>query len=537
MNERAASMAGPPSGANRINMTSMLAGFALGAVLASLAWVQVVPGETSPQAVDAGNFVPVYPGEPVPGGEDGDGGPQVERRVVGSGGDAADGGDVGGGVDVDGGAGPGAVGGGGGGPGGSGSAPGVSDQAIRFGATYVSGGIAEGFLGEVRDAMEAVRNRVNKSGGVHGRQIEIDYKADDWVPDTGKRFIENLIKDGVFAFAVSPSSEGLNQASLANLFKDNGVPVVGADGLNNTQFLDPWIWPVATATTTNVHIIMKEAHERAEKAGTELHPAIVFGNTYRFGVEGAYAFNQAYERLSDEDIPGYGDGETSCKPNSRYCGIPGDFSQGPQTGAVEDACKAQGEDLPKCNFLLLLLEPATAQNWMENFRMGPSDFSLGMAGAQPLFTTDFGNGCGKRCEGMVVWTGYNPPTGEFTQRDEVVRYTRDFKQQKNNADVHNQFSLGGYIGMELLVQALEEAGPDLTRKRLVEALNSTTLETGLTASPKLSWSSSKRYANAHAHGYEMTWNTAQGKFAGFVRKSGDYVEDPWIGQDNRPPGS
>lgn len=550
MSTTSSSMTGPDRSTNRINMTSMLAGFALGAVIASFAWVQILP--TEQPAADAsalGDFIQIPPGQgpvvdPDAEGESGDDagsgastaeGPTVEEQVITQGDDGADENVAVGNLDLDSGFqeidGPGDSGPGGGPGEGSESSPGVSDSSIKFGATYVSGGIAQSFLGEVRDAMEAVRGRVNAGGGVHGRQIDIDYKADDWDPQRGRTFIENLINDGVFGFAVSPSSEGLNAAASAGLFADNGVPVVGADGLNNSQFINvdsgepnPWIWPVATATTTNVHIIMKDAWERGAR-----NPAIVFGNTYRFGVEGAYAFNQAYKELSNKDIPGYSDGETGCKRGSRYCGIRGNWDGGGEPTAFKDAC---GGSTP-CDFILILLEPATALNWMANFGLRPSDLDYGMAGAQPLFTTNFGDECKEKCAGMMIWTGYNPAS-EFQQDPAVANYSQELTAQKASADVDNQFSMGGYIGMELLVQALEKAGKDLTRGKLVDALNSIKLDTGLTAAETLSWSTSNKYANDAAHGFEMKWNTTQGTFAGFERAT-RYVTDDWLGQHNQPP--
>lgn len=529
--ERSA-MTGPDPVASRINMTSLLAGFALGAVLASFAWVQILPSEAG--GVDPSDLVFVGGGgTPVEGGDDVAEGSR--RRVITQGGGGGEGGGEGGAVNVGGGElGPGGSDGAGG-PGGSGDTTGVTDSSIKFGATYVSDGLACAFLCEVRDAMEAVRNRVNSEGGVHGRQLQIDYKPDGWAADTGKRFIENLIQDGVFAFAVSPSSEGLNAAANAGVFENEGVPVVGADGLNNSQFINvqtgeanPWIWPVATATTTNVHIIMKDAHNRL---GDDLRPAIVFGNTYRFGVEGAYAFDQAYRELTGKDIEGYRDGETGCDQGSLYCGIRGNWDQGPETSKFQDACEQHN-----CNFILLLLEPATALNWMQNFTVPGSVTQENLAGAQPLFTTKFGDGCKAKCEGMVVWTGYIPPTPEFLNADypEVSKYSRELREQNARADVNNQFSMGGYIGMELLVEALEEAGKDLTRGRLVEALNSLSIDTGLTAAPELSWSADNKYANDRAHGFQMDWSENQGLFAGFERVT-EPIQDPWLGEHNQLP--
>lgn len=543
---------GPDPRVHRLHVSSMVTGFALGLAVATFAWVQVIPDERATADPSGLSDFVLVDGDPSSGTDESDqGATGPETRVVRRGAE---------GVEAVGtGAGSSAVGGGlatdgeraaGGGGGAAGSSPGVTASEIVLGATYVGEGIAEAFLGEVKIAMEAVRTRVNREGGVHGRQLKIEYQEDQWNPQTGLTKIQNLVKQGVFAFAVSPSSEGLNAASNTGVFSENRVPVVGADGLNNTQFTDPWIWPVATATTTNVHIIMRDAWQRAgcgevrsdgraeNPACDKLHPAIVFGNTYRFGVEGAYAFNQAYHRLTNgRDIPGFGPKVTGCTKGSRYCGIKDGVGQyGPQNDIVRDACRAT-DDHPACNFLLLLVEPGTAQDWMFGFEAA-SSFEVGgccgMAGAQPLFTTSFGENCGAKCDGMVVWTGYNPPIGEFASRPEVTRYTRELESQSSSADRNNQFTMGGYVGMELLIAALDRAGPDLTRERLVEVLNGMDppLTTGLTVTAGLSWSAESRYANHSAHGYVMRW--AGSKFGGFEKRTAA-IRDPWLGLDNQSP--
>lgn len=540
---------------NRLNLSSLVAGFALGAVVATFGWVQVLPDQlNADNTAGGGELVPLDAGEDPLGGDvlQAAGGSRGARtsgpgqvpRTSGPG--QAEGGSATGGAEV----GSGAVdsgsesdtgGSGGGGCNGGDTAPGVTKDSVKLGATVAESGFASAFLGEVSLGMEAVRTRVNRAGGVCGRKIEILSVDDGWKPDAGQRALENLVSsEKVFALAVSPSSEGLNQASKAGLFQREKVPVVGADGLNNTQFLDPYIFPVASATTTQVHVIMEDAWRRAQEAGVKLRPAIVFGNNYRFGVEGAYAFNQAYHRRSGEDIPGYNSGGTSCEQGSRYCGISADAGQyNSQISTVRQACSFNGADA--CNFMLLLLEPATALAWMSQGGPEVSKFGgggcCGMAAAQPLFTDSFGRECKSPCDGMVVWTGYNPPLEQYRNQPAVGKFVNELKAQRGSADEFNQFTLGGYLGMTLLVEALERVGADLTRERLIEVIESMPpLQTGLTHPTGLQWrplsaDASGHYADRWAQGFRMNFQRQWARWS-FLR---DYIEDPWLGQDNKPP--
>ena len=400
---------------------------------------------------------------------------------------------------------------------------GVTGTEIKLGATVAESGIAQNFLGQVRQGMEAVKNKTNRAGGVCGRQLRIVYKDDEWQAQRGAGFIQNLVEgEKVFALAVSPSSEGLNQASQQGYFAAQGVPVVGADGLNVTQFKDPFIWPVAAATTTTVDVMMKDAYNRGAR-----NPAIVFGNTYRFGVEGAFAFNQAYKKLSGKDIPGYKNplsgGGGACE--GRFCGISagtGQYSN--QVSSVGTACK----EADPCDYMLLLLEPKSAQDWMATPGVGTAATydKGGLAGPQPLFTFDFGRNCGDKCAGMRVWTGYNPPIEQYRSSQAVSTYVSDLKAQSASADEFNQFTMGGYVGMQLLVEALKQTGPNLTRKALAAKLNAMgPLNTGLTTTP-LQWTAGARYANHSAQAFEIQ---SKNGFTGWRFVQGP-IRDPWLGE-------
>lgn len=553
----------PKSG---FHLGSAVSGFAIGAVLTFLAAVALVPtGETSRDtdrvsAVGAGDESFVEDSSvtdelaDAAGGQASGGGTRTSgstksskssasggSTATGSGGAAGTsgraGGTSGGGSALAGGAG-GTSGGTSGGTGGSGECAagknggvtdtGVTATQIKLGATIAESGIAKSFLGEVRQGMEAQVKKVNRAGGICGRQLRVVYKDDGWVADTGNRYLENLINDEkVFALAVSPSSEGLNSASRGGLFRNTGVPVVGADGLNVTQFKDPLIWPVAAATTTTVNIMMKNAADRAAAAGTTLRPAVVYGKGYRFGIEGAYAANEAFKEVCGgcDGIPGYQNPLDSPTCKERFCGIAPEVGQyGNQVSTVKEACKIGTPDA--CNFMILLLEPKTAQDWMAvPGVLEPKDFQLRMAGPQPLFTFAFGQNCKDKCDELWLWTGYNPPLGEYQNSPKVAEYVSDLAAQSASADKYNQFTMGGYIGMGLLIEALKQVGPTVTRAALVEKLNSMApYDTGLTA--PLQWRPDARYANHSAQAFRIQ---SRNGFAGWVLQQ-EPVRDIWLGK-------
>lgn len=229
--------------------------------------------------------------------------------------------------------------------------PGVTATSIKLGATVVESGDGSSFLGPVRWAMYAVRDKANREGGICGRRIELVVRDDGWSAQLGNQYIRNLVEqEKVFALAVNPSSEGLRVASRSGYLREQGVPVVGTDGMLISQYTDPVIFPVASSTISAMHIMAKEASDRAKAAGQKFYPAIVYDSRYRFGVEGAHAFNQAVKRLTGKELRTNYTPETSaeCTGTHRLCGLSQKDNYSTERENIKNACNEE----PKCNFLV-----------------------------------------------------------------------------------------------------------------------------------------------------------------------------------------
>jgi hypothetical protein len=177
----------------------------------------------------------------------------------------------------------------------------------------------------------------------------------------------------------------------------------------------------------------------------------------------------------------------------------------------------------------MLLDPTTANTYIKSQtdrdgrRQGFGRLLTG--GAQPLFNESFARDCGSPCEGMLVWTGYNPPVGRLAGLDDVARYVSDVRSVDSRVDVNNQFLQGAYLGMEVFVAALQRVGPNLTRAALRSALDSMTFESDL-ASP-LTWRADQRFANQAAQAFRIV--TSTGQFAGFAEAGTGFIADPQPG--------
>lgn len=387
---------------------------------------------------------------------------------------------------------------------------GVGADVVRMATTVAESGFAEAFLGEVRFGMEAVRGRINREGGVCGRGLSIEYRDDAWDPQRGAQYLRNFIQEGIFAIPVCPSSEGCRVVIASGDLDSSKVPMVGTDGMLIEQYqredgsAQPFVTPVATATVSSARIMCQDAYKRGAR-----NFSIVFDKNYKFGSEGAEAFNACVKQLTGEDIPGY---NSSHNCEESFCGV-----LAAQSSYAQEAARFQEGD-----FVALFLDPKTAEKWMSDPNSdSASDVKFSYGAAQPLFTRGFAVNCQAQCHGMQVWTGFKPPIEDYARDPAVRQYVEDLKRTKPDADEYNAFTQGGYVGMLLLEAALKKVGPDLTRDRLKIALDATCLATGLTIQKKICFTPNNRFANVTMQAFTIQY---RGQFAGW--RAGQIVRDP-----------
>jgi ABC-type branched-subunit amino acid transport system substrate-binding protein len=402
---------------------------------------------------------------------------------------------------------------------------GITSNTILMAATTVTDGPGASFLGPMNGAMNAVEAQVNRAGGICGRHLKLLLNNDSWNQTLGEKYIQDFVQGShVFGLAVNPDSEGLYAVAKSGYLDQQQVPVVGSGGQTSLEYTDPWIWPVGTATVSQMHIMAKDAYDRGAR-----NFAIAFDAKYRFGIEGAFAFDQAVKRLTGKDISGYDGSFNSCNQNSRFCGVqPGQSSYTSTATQFNNACFGVNSNSHNCDFVAYLMEPDLALAWLSNRAQASPLF--GMAGAQPLFDRQaFANQCQDACNvqvGFVVWTGYQPPEGAYSGQPAESKYVSDLKGSDGSTDVDNQFVEGAYLGMNLLVKALQTVGPDLTRARLKAVLDSMTFASGLTK--PLAWAPGHHFANDAAMGWRL--NYSNGAFSGFSAVT-KFETDPWLAQD------
>ncbi len=393
---------------------------------------------------------------------------------------------------------------------------GVTATQIHIATTDVTTGIGAGFLGQALDGMKASINAVNRAGGICGRQIKLDSVNDGWDGPTGANYISGFINQDVFALVGEPDSEGLDAAVKAGMIDRAGIPVVGTDGMLASQYNDPWIWPVASSTVTNMHIAAQYAVNtlKAKRVG------IVYDSVYKFGVEGAKAFVTEIQRLTGKTL----DIDTSKQCAGGYCGI--DPTSTDYSSPIHDfnTFCAGGT---KCDMVVMLLEPKPMQTWMQGEENCQCTWYKTLMGGEPLFDDNFANNCGQSCAGMVVWTGYKPSIQPFDGESAVYTYAHALSAVCNTCDSHNVFTEGAYLGTQLFIAACQKIGSDLTRAALRQELDSDTFALGL-STPLHYGTALPHQANVSMTAYQ---DNASGSFNGWSYLSTGFLADPAAGKD------
>jgi ABC-type branched-subunit amino acid transport system substrate-binding protein len=383
---------------------------------------------------------------------------------------------------------------------------GVSANKIELATTAVLDGEAKSLLADSVTAMKTVVDKVNKSGGICGRILDLRVVNDGFQDQRGQAAIKSFIDEGVFALPVVPSAEGLGAAILSGEIKKAKIPVVGTDGMRQEQYGDPYVWPVASATVTAMRVMAKYG---ATNRGAKTF-GIVWDQKYKFGREGKDAFIEQVKKMGftvaanadqplNPDLPSYGN----------------------ESARFSQACGSA--EAPTCDMVAMLLLPDTATKWLQK---KPPLGRLFTSGAQTLFTDRFAQSCvsqvGGRCHGFAVWTGYNPPIGPLKTLPGVASYVSDVSSVKSDIDINNQFIEGAYLGMSLFVKALQDVGPDLTRARLAAALDRMDFKTDLAS--QLSWRPGNHAANVRSQAFSMT--VSNNTFRGWSNENTGFLLDP-----------
>jgi branched-chain amino acid transport system substrate-binding protein len=314
---------------------------------------------------------------------------------------------------------------------------GITDTVIRLG-TYqpLSGPLAP--YAVIGRSMAAFFKMVNDRGGIHGRRVELLMRDDGYNPANTRLVVKELVeRDKVFAIVGGLGTPtGL---AVMDYLNENGVPHV-APASGYSGWANPpkrYLFAHSTNYAVESRLLTKYAaeHLKADRIA-------VFYQNDPFGKEGLDGVLDMAKTLGRSVVATVSYERTDTDYASHALKLR-------QSGA--DAVLLWSTSKPTATLLKEAARIGYRPKWVSSLvNLDPVMFTL----------------AGPAWDGVIVaspYTLYNAP--------EAAPY-REFMTRYLPHEPIGGFSVGGYVIGEIIVEALKRAGRDLTRDRLVQALES-----------------------------------------------------------------
>lgn len=316
---------------------------------------------------------------------------------------------------------------------------GVTDTAIRLGMSSPLSGPTGAYGRQMKEGIEACFMRVNAAGGVHGRKLELVALDDGYETEPAVANAKRLVQqDKVFAlmgfYGSSPT------AAVLPVLDASGVPLIGT--ISGAE---------ALRKPVNRHMFHLRASYGDETAAivknlttVGLNRVAVLYQDDGFGQAGLKGVNDALAAHKLAPVA-----SASVPRNSVDV-----------AGAVATIAKSN----PQAVVMVTLYRP-TAEFIKQMRKTGSNPFfvALSPVGTDQLIA-ELGS---EQTRGIQVSQVIPYPWGD---KVEVVReYKKSMASQGKSAAI-SYYGLEGYLNAKLVVAALERAGPNPSREKLIAAL-------------------------------------------------------------------
>ncbi|WP_240652260.1 ABC transporter substrate-binding protein [Variovorax gossypii] len=318
---------------------------------------------------------------------------------------------------------------------------GVSDTTIRIGQSAVFSGPAKDFGIDYRAGIKLYFDRVNKSGGVNGRKIELVTYDDAYDPaKTAVNTAKLIDEDKVFALAGYVATGNL--AAAMPLAEKAGVPMFA-----------PLVGTTSFRTKVNRYLF----HVRA---GYDLELRKIISHLSTIGIQSIAvvyqdsAFGKSNLATCEELAADY-----KVKVLKTF----------PLAIAAEDAKQVvSGLAEAKPGAVVMIMAGRMVEVFMRDYRAS--------AVGSPLYTLSVGitdaAGSAKRLDGKLAGlvTASIVPPPQAQRVPIVADYQRDRAEFGEKIDSYT--ALEGYIVARVMVEGLRRAGKTLTRDSFIAGLES-----------------------------------------------------------------
>jgi branched-chain amino acid transport system substrate-binding protein len=332
------------------------------------------------------------------------------------------------------------------GGGGGGGAPGVTDKSIKLGGSYPFSGPASAY-GTIGRAAKAHFDWVNSKGGINGRKIEFTTLDDGYDPARAVSNARRLVtQEKVFAlFNTLGTANNLaiwdytNQQKVPQLYVATGGSDFGVDPKKHPYTIG-WQPDYVSEAQAYAEFLKKE------KPNAKV--AMLYQND-SFGKDLTGGFEKAIEG-------------SNIKVVARESYEVTDPSVAPQISKLAGS----GAD----TFLDVTTPKPGAQAIAAVAKSGwrPLHILNNVAASKTLVLKPVGF---KAAQGIVSTTYFKDPEDpQWADDPAMTEYKAQLKKFAPKLNPDEPFNVYGWAAASTMVKALEQAGPDLTRDKLMDAV-------------------------------------------------------------------
>ena len=317
--------------------------------------------------------------------------------------------------------------------------PGVSDKEIVLGQSAALSGPAKELGSEMRSGALLYFEQVNAGGGIHGRRIRLQTLDDGYEPERAAANTRKLIEEekvlALFGYVGTPTS-----LAALPLFTEAKVPFVGA--FTGAQALrepfNRYVFNVRASYFDETEKIVEQLTTTGIKQIAVFYQNDAYGKAGLAGVERAMT--------------------------KRGLKIAATATVERNTVDVAKAVAALSATRPDAVVMVSAYTSVAAfVKGMKKAGSAAQFHNVSFVGSRPLAAALGDEGVGVAIAQVVPfpWSGTLPVTREY-QAQARAAGAKDFSFTE----------LEGYIAARVLVEGLKRAGRELTRERLVTALES-----------------------------------------------------------------
>ncbi len=345
--------------------------------------------------------------------------------------------------------------------------PGVTDQEIVIGSCSVLDGPASQLGQQMVTGATAYFNLINSGGGVYGRKITLRAFQDAYDPAMATSCFANLQNDHVFAgafFVGTPTA-----ARYVPMAEASHLPLIGL--FTGAELLYNPFHHYVMNVRASYYDETRAQVDRLLAVGIRkiavIYPNDAFGTAVLEGVKIAL---------------------------KRHGATPAAAANYPRnTSEVESALKAVQAANPEAVVLVGPYAPVAAMlHKSREQKWNPVFLSVSFVGTDDLIRE-----AGPAAEGMII-TQVMPSTSAV-HLPTVALYRKQLETRSTGARL-GYVSLEGFVDAMVLVEGLRRAGKDLTREKLIQALESMhDMDIGLGSDLKLDFSSTNHKGSNHVY--------------------------------------